>query len=65
MEHITKTTNINNLHNLPAGNSAVNLFVVGKSVYIVIYKNVPFGIKLDSEDLAYAMHFLFEKLQVE
>ena len=65
MEQITKTTNIQNLNQLPAGNSAINIFVVGKCVYIVIYKDVPFGLKLESEDLANVMHFLFEKLKVE
>ena len=65
MENIAKTTNIDNLQSLPAGNSAINLFIVGKTVYIVIFKDVPFGIKLDSEDFANAMHFLFEKLQTE
>lgn len=65
MEHISKTTNIANLETLPAGNAAINIFVVGKIVYIVIFKDIPFAIKLASEDLAYAMHFLFEKLQVD
>lgn len=65
MEHISKTTNIDNLESLPAGNAAINIFVVGKIVYIVIFKDIPFAIKLASEDLAYAMHFLFEKLQVD
>lgn len=65
MEHISKTTNIENLDFLPAGNAAINIFVVGKIVYILIFKDIPFAIKLASEDLAYAMHFLFEKLQVD
>ncbi len=65
MEQVARTTNIQNLNQLPAGNSAINIFVVGRSVYIVIYKDVPFGLKLESEDLANVMHFLFEKLKVE
>lgn len=65
MEQITKTTNIDNLSDLPAGNSAVNIFVVGKVIYLIIFKDIPFGIKIDSEDVANTMHFLFEKLQTE
>ncbi|MDD2870808.1 MAG: helix-turn-helix domain-containing protein [Candidatus Gracilibacteria bacterium] len=64
MEEIVKITQIENLYNLPASNSAINIFVVGRVTYIVIYKKNPFGIKLDSEDLAWAMHFLFDKLNV-
>lgn len=65
MEHISKTTNINNLSNLPAGNSSINIFVVGKTLYLIIFKDIPFGIKIDSEDVANTMHFLFEKLEIE
>lgn len=65
MEHISKTTNINNLSDLPAGNSSINIFVVGKTLYLIIFKDIPFGIKIDSEDVANTMHFLFEKLEVE
>lgn len=65
MEHISKTTHIENLADLPAGNSAINIFVVGKVLYLIIFKDIPFGIKIDSEDVANTMHFLFEKLEVE
>lgn len=65
MEQITRTTNIENLSDLPAGNSAVNIFVVGKVIYLIIFKDIPFGIKIDSEDVANTMHFLFEKLTIE
>lgn len=65
MEQVSKTTNIQNLNQLPAGNSAINIFIVGKCVYFVIYKDIPVGLKLESEDLSNAMHFLFEKLKVE
>ena len=65
MEQISKTSSIQNLNQLPAGNSSINIFVVGRYVYIIIYKDVPFGIKFESSDLANLMHFLFEKLKVD
>lgn len=65
MEQITKTTNIDNLADLPAGNSAINIFITGKVIYLIIYKDIPFWIKIDSDDVANTMHFLFEKLQTE
>lgn len=64
MEEIVKITNIENLFNLPASNSALNIFIAWKITYIIIYKKNPFWIKLDSEDLAWAMHFIFDKLKV-
>lgn len=63
MEQIMKTTNIQNLHQLPAGNSAINMFLVGKSFYLVIFKDNPFWIKIESEEFTNVLHFLFEKLQ--
>ena len=64
MEEIVKTTKIENLFDLPASNSAINIFVVGKVTYFIIYKKNPFWIKVDSEDLSWAMHFIFDKLDV-
>lgn len=65
MENISKTTQIDSLNELPASNSAVNIFLVWKIIYIMIFKENPFCIKIDSEDLAYTMHFLFDNLRVE
>lgn len=65
MEQISKTTNIQNLNQLPAGNSAINIFVVWKSVYIIIFKDIPFWLKIDSEDLSNVMHFFFSKLNLD
>ncbi len=64
MEQVSRTTNIDNLSDLPAWNSAVNIFVVWKTIYLVIFKDIPFGIKIDSEEVANTMHFLFEKLHI-
>lgn len=60
MEQLRVLDNINTLETLPAGNNAINLFLVGKTVYIIIYKNLPIGIKLESPELAWALHFLLE-----
>ena len=64
MEQISKTTNIENLSNLPAWNSSINLFIVGKTLYLIVFKEIPFGIKIDSEEVANTLHFLFEHLEV-
>ena len=65
LEQIYKTSSITNLEELPAWNSSLNLFIVWDCVYILIFKEIPFGIKFDSEDLANVMHFLFEHLKTD
>jgi sugar-specific transcriptional regulator TrmB len=64
MENISKTTQIDSLSDLPASNSAVNIFLVWDIIYIMIFKENPFCIKIDSEDLGNTMHFLFDNLKV-
>lgn len=63
MENISKTFDINAIEKLPASNSAVNIYLVGDIIYIIIFKDTPFGIKIESEDLAYTLHFLFDKIE--
>lgn len=63
MEHLTIRDQNKSLDSLPAGNNAINLFLVGQSVYIIIYKELPIGLKLDSPEFAWAMHFLLEQTQ--
>lgn len=46
---------------LPAWNNAVNLFLIWKTVYIIIYKELPIWLKLESPEFAWAMHFLLEQ----
>lgn len=41
MEYITYLENILPLGQLPAGNHAINIFIVGKVFYLIIYKNEP------------------------
>jgi hypothetical protein len=60
MEQLRVLDSFTALDQLPAGNNAINLFLVGQTVYIIIYKNLPIGIKLESPELARALHFLLE-----
>jgi hypothetical protein len=63
MDELIHTTEINTLIHLPAGNSTINLYLVGHTLYIVIFEDTPYGIKLTSKVLATLMHFLIEKLK--
>ena len=60
MEQLRTVDATLDLEELPAGNNAINLFLIGQTVYIIIYKNLPIGIKLESPELAWALHFLLE-----
>jgi len=62
MENITKTFDIGDISQIPASNSAVNIYLVGEIIYIIIFKDSPFGIKIESDDLASTFHFLFDKV---
>jgi hypothetical protein len=64
MEHLMIGDNKSQkLSSLPAGNNAINLFVIWKSIYIIIYKETPVWLKIDSPELSRAMHFLLEQTQ--
>ena len=61
MEHITYLETLTTIGKLPAGNHAINIFIVGKVFYLIIYKNEPIWLKIESPELAWAMHFLLEQ----
>jgi len=62
MESLWRVKWIDWLNNLPAANSSINIIIVWNIVYIIIFKDVPIWIRIDSEELAYSMHFIFEHL---
>lgn len=62
LEQVMKTDNPLILQKLPAGNSSVNIFLVGRLMYVIIYKQIPFGLKIESEELTDVMHFLLKSL---
>lgn len=65
METIQKTTSLPNIFQLPAGNSAINVFIVWSTVYFILYKDLPIALKIESDDIASLLHFLFDHVQTE
>ena len=61
MEHITYFDSFFDIGQLPAGNDAINIFVVGKIFYLIIYKDQPIWLKIESPELAWVMHFVLEQ----
>ncbi len=61
MEHISYLEQFAHIGQLPAGNNAINIFIVGRIFYLIIYKDQPIGLKIESPELAWAIHFLLEQ----
>lgn len=55
-------TNFKNIEisELPATQSSINMILVGKIFYVIIYNKTPQGIKIENENLADALHILFD-----
>ena len=64
LEEIIKTNNVE-LDKLPAWNSSIQLFIFGDFVYIAIFKEIPYWIKIESEEYANIMHFLMKKIEIK
>lgn len=63
MESLWKLKDIDSLYGLPAANSSINIIIAGTIVYIIIFRDIPTWLKIDNEELAFSMHFIFEHLK--
>lgn len=61
LESIFKTNKFDNIKNLPADNASINLFIVWNTIYILIFKQVPFWLKIESIELSNMLHFLLKQ----
>lgn len=64
LEEIVKGKSIESVAELPASNSSIQTYVCGDCVYIIIFKDIPYGIKIESEEYASIMHFFFKKVEI-
>ncbi len=65
LEEIVKSQDMWWLSDLPAQNSSIQMFIFWDFVYTVIFKEIPYWIKMESEEYANIMHFLFKKIEVK
>lgn len=63
IEQLFTSTDTQDLINLPTGTNAINIIIVGQTVYILIFEPVPSAIKIAHPLLANTFHFLFEQLE--
>lgn len=62
LENMIKTYDTSILENLPAWNSSIQTFIFWDFVYIIIFKEIPFWIKIESPEFAQMMHFLLKSI---
>jgi len=60
MERIDANFEHIDISELPATSSSINVIIVGKVIYIITYDKTPQWIKIENENLADAMHILFD-----
>jgi len=65
LEEIVKSNDMWWLSDLPAQNSSIQMFIFWDFVYTVIFKEIPYWIKMESEEYANIMHFLFKKIEIK
>lgn len=65
MQEFRTISNSEDLLGIPAGNSTINIYLVGHTLYIAIFDNLPYGIKIHSKILATLMHFIIDKIELE
>ncbi len=65
LEEIVKSNDMWKLSELPAQNSSIQLFIFWDFVYIVIFKDIAYWIKIESEEYANIMHFLMKKVELK
>ena len=65
LEEIVKSQDMWWLSELPAQNSSIQIFIFWDFVYTVIFKDIPYWIKMESEEFASIMHFLLKKVEVK
>lgn len=60
MERIETGFKLTDAYGLPASQSSINIIVVGKIVYLILFDRVPQGVKIENEYFADVMHLLFD-----
>ena len=61
MEQLKSYSHIEKISELPAGDNAINMFIIGQIVVIVIYKWQPVGLKIESPEFARALNFVLKQ----
>jgi len=62
LEEMIKSNNMVDIEKLSVWNNSLNFFIVWEIVYLMIFKQVPFWMKLESSEFADLMHFMLKRM---
>lgn len=62
LEQMIKSYDKKLLSDLPAGQASLMVYVIGSVVYIMLFKQQPAGIKIESQELSDVMAFLLKQV---
>ena len=62
LEQMIKSNNIVDIEKLSVWNNSLNFFIVWEIVYLIIFKQIPFWMKLESSEFADLMHFMLKRM---
>ena len=62
LEQMIKSYNDKDIKNLSVWNNSLSLFIIWEIVYLIIFKQIPFWIKIESSEFADLLHFMLKKI---
>lgn len=60
MERVQHIMDSMNIEDIPATGSSINIMLVGKTVYFVMYNKSPMGVKIENDALGDVFHLLLD-----
>jgi sRNA-binding regulator protein Hfq len=60
LEDLVKSHDTSIMKKLPTGNNALHLYIIQHTLYICIYKSIPVGLHIESQELAEVMYFMIK-----
>lgn len=63
-ERFQKMGNIDQFLDLPASNGASNIYIIGDSIFIVLFRENTLALQISHPDIAQTFHFMFDNLKV-
>lgn len=62
LEQMIKSYDRVDIQHLSVGNNSLNFFIVWEIAYLILFKQIPFWIKIESSEFADLMHFMLKKI---
>jgi sugar-specific transcriptional regulator TrmB len=63
-ERFQKLSTIEHFLDLPASNGSSNIYIVGDTIFILLFKENTIGLKISHPDIAQTFHFMFDNIKI-